>query len=613
MNVITLYINGSLVDVGNSKIAISFKSFDIGDLKTRNVNYTNRFNLPKTENNINILGYSDSEKSLTSIPYRRLPAVVLRNGIEVMRNAIAVVAEASEFFKIEIYSGAFGFFDVVGEKNISELDLTEFDDYGSGTILKQPFINYGNLNEASTPLDFTGNELWCCPYLTILEEIITQNGYEKQGDVFDDPKLAIMYMAALGLSGYNEDFKTPKEFEAFIDDAGVSLNLTTSNTKISFTNVSKASDFYDGIDTYEVEDPQGGAYGGTWYTFQGFAHLEFEIVSGLVTVELFSNLTGPFTYGPNGPGTYSVDFEISDRITGLGDISGIEGSQLFMRARTFTGTGEISITSGIMYNKVLSDIFGTYTSVSGILPEMSQKDFIKDFAVRFGVLFSEDNGTLICTKLEDIIKNKHLAKDWTQKRDTSFIDKNSFEFRNYAQESFFYYDNADDDLDETVGRGSIDVDNENLDTDTTIYTSPFNNSDTQKMGNETAGFVTAAYIPVYPDEDEPGLRLVMIRDKYSYEPTLDGPISSYEVGYFIDSLATYSLDWNQFLSDHYSELSDSLQRAKLLERYYTLNDADIQSMDLLRLIYDDGSYFLINIVRNNVPNKVTKCEIFKVT
>lgn len=618
MNEVTLYINDTLMDLGGTSIALSFKAFDIGDLNTRNVNYTNRLKIPKTDNNIIALGYSSDEKSLTTRPYRRLQARLLRNGVEVFRDGIAVVVEVTDMFGIEIYSSTFGFFDIVGEKLISDLDLTEYDTYGSQGTLKKPFINYGNLNQGSDPLDYSGNELWCFSYKTVLEEIIKQNGYEKQGDVFSDPKLERMHLAALGLSGYNENFRRPKEFEAFVDDAGVVLNLTTSNIKVPFTNVTKASDFYDGTDTYLVQDPQGGLYGGTYYFFQGFAHLDFEIISGSVIIEIFSNATGPYTFGPEGPGTYSIDLEISDRMPGVTDISGVEGTQLYVRARTFTGTGQVSISSGNLYNKVLPDIFSTYTSVQGIMPELTQKAFIKDFAIRFGVIFSENNGTLICTKIEDIINAKNNAKDWTQKRDKSYEDagnkgnKIEFEFRSYAQQSYFSYENEDDDVDESVGRGSIDIDNENLDNDTTIYTSPFSNSDTQRIGNSSAGFVTAAYIPVYPDEDDPGLRLVMIRDKYDYEPTLDGPISDYEVGYFIDSLAEHDLSWERFLSDHYTELTSALQRAKLLERYYVLDDLDIQGMDLLRLIYDDGAYYMINLVHNNIPNKSTKCELFKV-
>lgn len=742
-----IYINDALMDVdSNTIVASTFKAIDIGDLKSRNTNYTNRFKLPKTESNIINTGFTNELKSKTKIPYRILPARINQNGIDTIKDGIAVIVNTSTSIEVDIYSGAFDFFNNVGDKSIRDLNMNAYDSYSgnANAILKNPFIDYGALDESSNPLDFTGNEYWSCPYKTLIEEIITQNGYEKTGDIFNNPKLALIYLPGLGYGGYNEAFTAPKTFQALVADSGAVVNLSgITNHKLPFTNVIDSSEFYNNTDTYIVQDPDGVLFGGTYFIFQAFGHIDFTISSlaGLgatVSIELFSNTTGVYQRLGLTNGTYSFDFEISDRIPGLGNISGIDGGQIFMRARMSNvgGSATLTLNSGSFSNKVLTDPQVLYTSVQGILPDIKQKDLFKDFAIRFGVLFSENNGTLICKTISEIIKDRFNAKDWTAKRDTSIVEKLTYEFRSYAQSNLFKYADADDTKDTSIGQGVMSIDNENLDTESTLYTSIFAGCRTLKMGNESSEYVTAARIPVLvveeanlvhevgscrlatlvdrslsgivglvdgrsiaiddkilvksqttqsengvyivksgswirasdadssddlsyalvyvesgntlsdtyflqttanpsvgssnivfstssnnaevidrivSEDQEPGLRLIMIRDKYSYEPTLSGSISSYEVGYFIDSLADYDMSFQGFIDNHYSELELSLQEIKLIERYYYLNEVDIASIDLLAMIYDSGDYFMINETSKYVPNSTTKVELLKVS
>lgn len=53
-----LYINGQLADLdSNQAIAQTKQVNDLNSLDNRQTNYTNKFKLPKTANNIRIMGY----------------------------------------------------------------------------------------------------------------------------------------------------------------------------------------------------------------------------------------------------------------------------------------------------------------------------------------------------------------------------------------------------------------------------------------------------------------------------------------------------------------------------------------------------------------------------
>lgn len=106
-----------------------------------------------------------------------------------------------------------------------------------------------------------------------------------------------------------------------------------------------------------------------------------------------------------------------------------------------------------------------------------------------------------------------------------------------------------------------------------------------------------------------------MRDKYSEEPdvTYDTAISDYLVGYFEDPQADHQLGWQSFINTYYAGLTHALAKPKVVTRYYRLTALDIAQLDLFRLVYDSGDYYLINTVENFVPGKPTKVSLFKVS
>lgn len=759
-----IYISNQLVDLSPTTfISVSFQLSDVTDPTTRIANYTNQITLPKTNNNKQIFGLADDEKSTTNAPYIKLPVTIVQKGVTIVDNASAIITSSNDSFNLEIYSGIYNFFTGIENKYLSDIDTTTFDTYPGNTnsILDQPFINYGALDATQNPLPFSGKEFFSVPYSKILDLIITKNGYTKSGNIFSDSKLNAMHLSALGFGPLKDGFAIPKEFLA-LRDTTVVFSASDTTKRINFTKVVIPSSFYDNTNIYTVHETN---YGGTYFWFNAYASVNFAsiVFSGGATKLSVRLVSGSATYTRLITATGTYTFELSDSVgqdpTGspVTRVVGVDGSFLFMDITTVnnlnTPTGAATITFGDskFYNKVITDkiLYSSllYTSVQAILPRYLQTSFLKDFAVRFGVMFKEKDNVLYCKTIKDIINDRAHAVDWTSKRDTR-QEQLTYTFGDYAQSNIFLYANTDTDM---LSQGSLNIANTNLEKTNVLFQSDFNKCDTIKMGNEVAGYVTAAYIPAFElqtyeltvikqpcryktrgnhsltglsvlngdpyvpaasnqyrdwpcndgdrilvtdntnqiqngiwishtgawtratdadsaseldyalvnitdgyytqrwfyqtrqitvgsqaniwvesdiyksyvrpgdskrirsidKNEDPGIVITLVRDKYASEPTLQGGNSTYKVAYFDDALAL-TLNFQSFVDSFYSEFQQALQKPKVVTRMYNLTEMDIFNLDLFNLVYDDGSYFIIDKV-SYVPDQLSKADLLKVS
>jgi hypothetical protein len=627
MSQIQLYIGDSQVDlIAGTKVSQSFQAFNIGDLRTRSANNTNRLKAVYSENNHRLFGYSHLLESQSVKPYQKLVGKIISEGIETIPNAVIIVKSAKGVYDLEVYSGEYDFYDIIATKNLRDLDTSDHD---TGSLSNK--IGTANLNTGLRTIDQDPNgtdwtdpdgvvwPLYDFPYKVVIEEIIKQAGYEKTGSIFSHPKLDALYLSALGYGGYKEEFKRPKEFEATADGTQ-SVVTSASYSKAVFQNIiGNEAGYFDG-DTYFPGDPQGGLYGGAWYTFDAFAVLNVTITgAGSVDFQLFSNTTGAFpAIAYNfAAGTHTMLFELSTRT--LGSVSGIFGGECYVRFRAAAGTPTVVIDSGSFRVAVTPYKAAAYLSAQGILPDMNQKDIMQDFLIRFGLLQRERNGVLEFKTIEEIINDKVSFADWTNKLHKELHPSIDFGVSAYAQRNTFDYTVQDEDLDEKTGQGVMLVTNASAQLEKRIYRSPFQACATLKFGNETDGYVWMAYVPVYSrvidpillttvieEDQEPGLRLLLKRSAYAYEANANDKL------YFEDVNAPYSMNFQTFLDEFYPSLSRALQRAKLKTAEYALNSLDIADLNFLKLVYDSGNWFLLNKVYDYVPNQLTKADLFKV-
>jgi len=285
---------------------------------------------------------------------------------------------------------------------------------------------------------------------------------------------------------------------------------------------------------------------------------------------------------------------------------------------------------------------GDTFKMNQILPDMKQEDFVKHFLVHFGQILTY-NGTAITTLgFEDMLSNRQDAIDWTSKRAKKDDERITFGI-DYAQNNYFNFFNDDF----NVYRGNIVVDNDNLEPDSDIYESVFgvtnsalgdatqsesfdsNDANDLVYGSTINLWDSPANATSYEFDNEPEPKVLLIRAKIAAEPAIlynGNSRTDYKVGYWFNRAADQtglpdkSMKWRgiapettAFLDTYYPTFETSLNRAKTIDRYYYLTLMDIATLDLTKLIFDDGVYYYINRISNFVPGKITKVELFKVS
>ena len=606
-----IIVNDIVLDMyPNTIVAQTLKANEVGNIKTRNVSYTNSFQIPSTENNDRVFEYANNLNSETTIPYTQKSVRQIENGVEIIRNGYLQMSQAGDGYRISIISSGYGFFNQIEGKYLVDLDLSaliaDFDpdtNMNTTTGVIFPVINYGDFDGSS--MDSATN-LPSIYYHTIINQIFTDAGYGKSGAIFSNAKylnLIIPYGRENFL--YDGKFSIPFEFSAITLGSQVFVNPVL-NDNVEFVTETKESTYYNSATGRYTNSNAVAMFGDFFstvtYTFSGGIGFTIQLRKNGATVLATAN-------GTVAGGTITLDSRVLFP-------DGVAMQQTEYIEVIFTGTtGTVTITDGKFYNTIRNEIVtvpGNAVDFGKLLPDVTQKEIITDFAVRFGLIFEEINGVIYCKSLDEIILDKTNALDWTNKR-VSRKEAISFSPLDYAQNNYFDYSNADELISSVFGRGNIAVANTNAQIDKSIFTSLFNNTATVLVAT-----VLAAKIPIYETstsrsvlDNEPGIRLLLVRDKYSYEPTINGE-TSYKVAYFEDASQVYTMNFQQFLDDAYQYFSLSLQSAKIVPRTYNLTEGDISSFSFLYPVFDKDSYFLVNTIKNYVSGKMTSVELFKI-
>lgn len=640
---VVVSIDGENIELApGTTIAQSLKSFSIGNIAERNFNYTNGIKAPHTPNNDRTFQNAGDPSSETTIPYRKQLATITTNGIETESNGVHKLRGVdSSGYDLYITSGAKSFFDTLGDQKLSDLpDFVLFADYAymianrnNSTGLVFPVAYYGT-QATSDPPDGITRDIYNDPGAIYLEDIIeaifVNAGYEKSGSVFTDSKYLKMALMAMGKDGgYVDSFIEKRRVDAYVSVQQGPTLVAGGGTLVQFTGIRKIGSnpygYWNGADTYLTNQP-GVASGDPVYYVKYKYSITIVVSGGTVDIQfgIFDSFTNV------GSGTYQFDSE--DILTSLPNITGLSLSiQINTGAPTVTITaGGISISpDSLAYDNAFA---GQILFFSALLPDIRQSDLLVDLAIHYGLIPKEKNNVVYFKSFDDIIADRTNAPDWTQKRVNKENDALKFTPLGYARNNYFRYQAADG-VSELFCDGVFTVDNNNIDQDKTVYSSPFEN--TTSIVKNLYGDILVANMPVYEEarlvspsgfafkriyDASVGYKIVLMRDQYPDDPPIDFliadgsgylPYDDYKVAYFNDPQQDDSLVFQQSIDRNYPLFVDCLQRAKILTREYNLTEIDIADFDFFMPIFDSGHYYLVNEVTTFVPGKPTKVELFK--
>lgn len=191
-----LFVNGKRLEVSESTpIALTYVANDLAELRNRQSNHTNRFKLPLTRLNREILELPDVINSETLIPYRSNDAIIIQEGVQIVPEGLFEIIQVQEFIEAQVIHGNTAFFDKIKDKDLRDLDLSAFNHTWNLTNVVSsrnntavdgyiyPLINYGNLTSGSNVFDVRLQPASIF-FKTIFDQIHVDAGFTKTGNIF---------------------------------------------------------------------------------------------------------------------------------------------------------------------------------------------------------------------------------------------------------------------------------------------------------------------------------------------------------------------------------------------------------------------------------------------
>lgn len=677
-----LFINDQLVDLADdTTIALTFQINNLGEVKNQQGNTSNQFKLPLTQCNRRVLGFPDDVAFNTGALYKRYSAKLLRDGLEIIPYGIAELNSVdNDTANLTVLSGNVDFFDALGGKIYEMGDSTS--PYGKQQLWKAydhtwnlqnvvasqqkkegwiyPIVDYGNLkyNPAGGEHEVNVRSLRPGFFVkTAVDILVRSTGYRADGSL-----LADTLYERLICQFSNSKWEHGTDYQNQRNDLSVAVSMasnfdrthpTVKNNKgtVEFTRI-------DGDDSQQFKNRStfianenmkvDVAFLIPEFVFKGVFGSKnrptFKFIlrinrggSEQILQELRFDLTSDYTIIRDSVFRtyYQRTFKNQSLIT---EVVLNKGNGLRIDYEFFDDVpSEFSLKQGasLAITPIKQDVqFGQSVQCERILPDLSQKDFLKDVLQRFGIICQTNavERTIVFSSLRDIVKNIPKAKDWTAK----CLDQGkqiSYQLGNYAQVNYMQFE-EDDAIPLNYGRAQLNIDDASLPASAELFKSPFAPSLTTPY---IGGQITQIRMTEQDSDDfsiEVAPRLLINETRLVSDATpikfIDGDGNSItlkndkiSVPYFYKDGAPDHLCYADMFDGniihagiktrYYAELEKVLQQTKKVVRYFMLTPRDILELDLLIPIYlqQDSAYYYINKIDSWRKGQATKVELIR--
>lgn len=657
-----LIINNRRVDLSETtNIGLTFCANNIGELQNRQGNFSNTFKLPITKINREIFEWTNLQTSSSLMPYKKLKATYKQNGIEIVTEGIAEISIVdNNYFYVNVYSGNLDLIEAIG-------DITVGDLYKGETIYNWYFWNviYGNtqtemftypLIDWRTDIDTFFNtstidvrQMLPCLQMPYMFKLLSQNiGFNFTGNFLNSVNFKSLILSP-------DSFSIPKS-DAFRTSQNLLTQGTTGGTIISsgsatsyvnyfpsFRNENNIADFAIGVFKPTISKVGklnfSGQYQIKWIatdtkadenTKNCFLNVSITDVTGT------TNIYGPIKFGPytfkkntNISNVLVLDIETPE-MTFIGNtiynvkieaqIEQKNVNTLFnLYEYSITNTPPIGYFSGSSKTTTLPHFleftpspkiaYNTQLDFTKIF-KMKVKDVLKDIFNMEGVIIQTNNYTksIQFNKFEDVILNKSISLDWSNKLQNS--KSMSFKFGNYAKKNNLKFKT------ESENDSYFNLTDENLDVEKDVIKL---SHDATSQDNKYNGFIIPK-IDALKDAtngwNNPTWRLL-----YSKVQSTSFPIT-YTDGSLTVSKSDnvpfcYFKDGKKLIDENYANIVSILQNPKVIKIIAKLDVTDISNLDfsipiqIQRPDLNLSGYFYINKIENYKGN-LTSCEIIEI-
>ena len=651
-----LFINGQLCDLkGDENISIDYAMFSIEDISKRKGSRSFNFELPKTLNNSRIFKVSEQVNNSTTLPYTKLTARLLDNGVD-LGIKFAELTAVKKGYSINLYGDNAGFFDLIKNALLTDLDMSDlnhvwnltniFASRLNNTGYIYPIINYGIDENVMGNLfrTFEANRSYPAVYLdTILSRICSQNGYTLVNSMLDDSDyvanpiilpttglvFANKYNATFALNTFSSSVATPNKFGA--------VSIINVDSIVSYTG-----------NWYSLPYNSQYNYGAIVSTGKGFAiqdvftcnfRIEIEVnnTSG-IDLPLRLEMTGtPTAYHSGGtqisfnwcsPGThtYIIEGTLNDDIN---QWLGFTTKMIYPigDSRLIVGAGTLEILEADAFDTIY---LNSLVDVAAFLPKMKQSDLLRNYCQMFCLLpvIDEDNKTVTLTNFNHIEENINNAVDWSDKLDLTEQPEVKFLVDEYAQNNNFKWLKDEDEQQPNGTNWILGIPNENLQLEKDIIELQFASSYSDlKLLDIPVPRIGIFEVNEYKKERKPRMLILYRKAPNDFTDTSDfiyqfgiftpstisGSSAEIPLCRFIETEFDYNLGFGNTLNVYQRAIKNIVDNYKSVTCSLRLNASDINQLDFMNPVYIKyfNSYFYISKISGYNGTKSTQVELIK--
>lgn len=596
-----LYINGIKADLEKTDISLNYKSNLLTDISKIVSNNSYTIKLPKTAKNLALIECAHLPSSTSRYPYLKHKGTLLRNGIEMIKNANVVLLETGETIEVALtWGNVTNFAGVVNDgKKLTDLEY--------GTVEGTDWVvweNWGENSERFPKVDYGFNSsdpnVWYRPVVSvwwILHKIQEESGVTFK---FPDDKLVFINKMIVPLLTNNDSQKINDVYPSSLKMNGYTIvENTFSHLKLQ----------YNGDSTQQYASV-GGPYGDRLYTnsplslkVKGSINMLVKYSAGTNYNNMYMNLrvsetddsgnipAGGFLIRRKNRAAY-IESPNVRLVFDFDDIVFIDSGMFMYFTIEAIATGPSgSVLSLIVYDR--NEIsFGEKFPLVPNLPDIKQIDFIKAVASMVGLFALPDgeNGIKFIP-FDNLSANKSKAVDWTNRVIMAYnsVTPRSLQYTldNIAQNNWFRYKEDDN----VIGNydGNIQVDDATIEYERDAITLPFS-ACTTKGG--------VAYIPLYSYNEEGELEYNKTNPRILL---LDGTKGIFE-----------GLGWTTLIANNYQTYKGLINNAKVVTEYIRLNSIELRDLEMDIPVYlaQYGCYLAIVEIKTK-ENDICECKLLK--
>ena len=601
-----LYINNTKADLNKTDITLSYKSNLLTDISKIISNRSYTIRLPKTAKNLALIECSHLPSSISRYPYLKHKGTLLRNGIEMIKNANVVLLETSETIEVALTWGNVTNFAGVVNDGKKLTDITH------GTVEGVDWVIWSNKgsNSAQFPLiDYGFNSgdpnVWYHPVVTvkwILDKIQEQSGVTFN---FPSDKLTVINKMIIPLLTRNDSEELYSKYPINLVGTGIGRDNRVVNyfgLNINFNGDDTQRKYGETID-YQQQNSTVKAYRISYDSDK--SHIKGTVMTvfrsttisiDYLTVELWIDRTSIATFRP-------ISYQVNNNLWTVGfniDCTFNTSAGQTISLGLLSGRGYFSSASDAGSNTNLNltlsargEIsFGEKFPIVPNLPDIKQIDFIKAVASMVGLFALPDgeNGIKFIP-FDNLSANKSKAVDWTNRvimAYNSVTPRNlQYTLDNIAQNNWFRYKEDDN----VMGNydGNIQVDDATIEYERDAITLPFS-------ACSTKGGV--AYIPLYSYNEEGELEYNKTNPRILL---LDGTKGIFK-----------GLEWTTLIANNYQTYKGLINDAKVVTEYIRLNSIELRDLEMDIPVYlaQYGCYLAI-IEITTKENDICECKLLK--